>query len=500
MNINIGKLLQNRAALMGEKEAFIHKDKRWTFQQMNARANGFAHFLKKQGFSKGDRIAVLCKNNEDFIAVLMGAAKIGVITVVLNWRLQVPELRYIVEHSKVTLVIYDVDFESTIRALQEQVAITDVLSHETVPSLQSIFDENVHEPVYDASNDDVALIMYTSGTTGKPKGVMISHNNLLAAGMGLSQTIDWWEDDRFLMVAPFFHIGGIAPLITNIMCGCTMVLMEAFEPIAAWKIVENAKVTTMMTVPTMLAYLLKTYEVANVDSSSIRNITCGASSVPAPLILGFRQLGIPVQQVYGITEYTGAVTMWKEQMNRDKYDSMGKSIMHGEIAIVDVKSGEMLPAGEVGEISLRGPQVFVGYFENMEATQQVLRNGWYHTGDVGYIDSDGYLYVVDRIKDMIISGGENIYSAELELALSTHPSVADVAVIGIPDEKWGEIPKAYIVAKPGASITEAEIIEFCKGNIASYKAVKEVEFVEQLPRNAVGKLQKHKLKQGVKQQ
>ncbi len=499
MNINIGKLLQDRAVLMGEKEAFIHKDKRWTFQQMNARANGFAHFLKKQGFAKGDRLAILSKNNEDFIAVLMGAAKIGVITVVLNWRLQVPELQYIVENSKVKLIVYDVDFASMMQALQVQGVNTDILSHATVPSLQAIFEENSQEPVYDASNDDVALIMYTSGTTGKPKGAMISHNNLLAAGMGLSQTIDWWEDDRFLMVAPFFHIGGIAPLITNILCGCTMVLMEAFEPMAAWKIVEQEKITTMMTVPTMLAYLLKTYEVANADSSSIRNITCGASSVPVPLILGFRQLGIPIQQVYGITEYTGAVTMWKEQMNKDKYDSMGKSMMHGEIAVVDVKSGEVLPAGEVGEIRLRGPQVFVGYFENREATKQVLKNGWYHTGDVGYIDRDGYLYVVDRIKDMIISGGENIYSAELELTLANHPAVADVAVIGMPDEKWGEIPKAYIVVKPNISITEADIMAFCKENLASYKAVKEVEFVEQLPRNAVGKLLKHQLKQVVKQ-
>lgn len=204
MNINIGKLLRDRAVLMGEKEAFIHKDKRWTFQQMNAMANGFAHFLKKQGFAKGDRLAILSKNNEDFIAVLMGAAKIGVITVVLNWRLQVPELQYIVENSKVKLIVYDVDFASMMQALQVQGVNTDILSHATVPSLQAIFEENSQEPVYDASNDDVALIMYTSGTTGKPKGAMISHNNLLAAGMGLSQTIDWWEDDRFLMVAPFF--------------------------------------------------------------------------------------------------------------------------------------------------------------------------------------------------------------------------------------------------------------------------------------------------------
>ncbi|QDQ02289.1 o-succinylbenzoate--CoA ligase [Lysinibacillus fusiformis] len=499
MNINIGKLLQNRAVLMGDKEAFVHRNKRWTFQQMNARANGFANYLTKLGYSKGDRIAVLCKNNEDFIAVLMGAAKIGVITVVLNWRLQVAELQYIVEHSKVKLIVYDVDFEPAISALKEQLALDYVYANHTVPSLQAIFEEDTEEPQYKASNDDVALIMYTSGTTGKPKGAMISHNNLFGAGIGLSQTIDWWEDDRFLMVAPFFHIGGIAPLITNVMCGCTMILMETFEPITAWQTIEHEKITTMMTVPTMLAYLLKTYEVASVDTSSIRNITCGASSVPAPLILGFRQLGIPVQQVYGITEYTGAVTMWKEQMDKEKFDSMGKSVMHGEMKIIDVKTEQALPIGQVGEIILRGPQVFVGYFDNAEATHKVLKNGWYSTGDVGYIDHDGYLYVVDRMKDMIISGGENIYSAELELVLSTHPSVADVAVIGVPDEKWGEIPRAYIVITPEAAITETALIHFCKEKLAAYKVVKEVIFVEQLPRNAVGKLLKHQLKQAVAQ-
>lgn len=479
---------------MGEKEAFVRQGNRWTFNQMNQRANGFANYLERLGLSKGDRIALLCKNNEDFVAVFMGAAKIGVVTVVLNWRLQVAELQYIVEHSKVKLIVHDTDFDHVINELHGKIAIPRTISHHTEPSLQVIFQSHSHEPKYNTSNDDVVLIMYTSGTTGRPKGAMISHTNLFAAGIGLSHTIDWWEDDRFLMVAPFFHIGGIAPLVTNIMSGCTMVFMEAFDPVAAWKVIESEKITTMMTVPTMLMYLLKTYEAAKVDISSVRNITCGASSVPAPLILGFRQLGIPVQQVYGITEYTGAVTMWKEQMNKEKLDSMGKIVMYGEMKIVDVKTGGDLPVGKVGEIVLRGPQVFVGYFENEEATQKAIKDGWYHSGDVGYIDEEGFLYVVDRLKDMIISGGENIYSAELELVLASHPSVADVAVVGVPDEKWGEIPKAFIVRKPEKSVTEEEIMVFCKEKLASYKAIKEIVFVDQLPRNSVGKLLKHQLK------
>lgn len=296
------------------------------------------------------------------------------------------------------------------------------------------------------------------------------------------------------MVAPFFHIGGFAPLVTNVHIGATMVLMEDFHPVEAWKAVQQHQITTMMTVPAMLAFMLQTHPMVKPDLSSLRNISCGASAVPAPLILGFRQLGVPIQQVYGITEYTGAVSFWKESQNAEKFDSMGKAVMQGQIRIVDIETKEPVATGTVGEIVLSGPQVFVGYYKNDESYQQAVQNGEFYTGDVGYLDNDGFLYVVDRLKDMIISGGENIYSAELELVLAQHPAVAEVAVIGVPNEKWGEVPRAYIVIKEGQQLTEHEVIAFCKEKLASYKAVKEVAFIEQLPRNAVGKILKTHLK------
>lgn len=493
MDINIGNILEKRAEIMGEKVGFIHKNVQLTFSEMNSRTNAIADYLLQKGLKAGDTIAILCKNNEHAIATFFGAAKVGIISTMVNWRLQQPELAYILTHSDAQLVVYDEVFEEVIEALKTSIPAKDYLSHTTSPSFAEIYEREVAEPTYVTSGEQPILMMYTSGTTGKPKGALLSHDNLFFSSIGLSHTISWYEEDRFLMVAPFFHIGGIAPLMTNIHTGATMILMEDFEPVRAWQLIEQEQITTMMTVPAMVSFLLKTIEAVQPDLSSLRNITCGAAVVPSPLILAFRKLGVPVQQVYGITEYAGAVSFWKESQHREKYDSMGKSVMHGKIEIVHPETRELCPQGEVGEIMLTGPQVFVGYYKNEEAYAETVVDGCFYTGDIGYVDEEGFLYVVDRLKDMIISGGENIYSAELELALATHPAISEVSVVGVPDEKWGEIPRAYVVIKEGYELTEAEVIQYSKERLASYKAIKEVIFVDQLPRNAVGKVLKHHL-------
>ena len=484
--MNIGQVLASRATLSGEKVGFIHREEQITFAEMNARANSFSYYLQQQGLKAGDKIALLCKNNEHVVATFFGAAKLGIITVVLNHRLQVPELQYIFEHSDAELLVFDGGFKDSAKQLSSNTICTD--------ELQAIYTTSALEPSYETSDHDPILMMYTSGTTGKPKGALISHINLQAASIGLSHTIDWWEQDRFLMVAPFFHIGGFAPLVTNVHVGATMILMEDFHPVEAWKAIQIHQITTMMTVPAMLAFMLQTYPMVKTDLSSIRNISCGASVVPAQLILGFRQLGIPIQQVYGVTEFTGGVSFWKEAHNKEKYNSMGKAVMQCSIKIVDIETKVPISTGNIGEIVLSGPQVFVGYYKNEESYQQTVQKGELYTGDVGYFDDEGFLYVVDRLKDMIISGGENIYSAELESVLAQHPAVAEVAVVGVPNEQWGEVPRAYIVANEGQLLTETDIISFCKERLASYKCVKEVAFIEQLPRNAVGKILKTHLK------
>lgn len=499
MKMNIGEVAANRAYLSPEIEGFIGKARRYTFKQMNDRINQFSHFLKSLSVQAGERMALLCKNNEGFITAFFGAAKIGVITIPVNWRLSAREVEYILEDCGASILIYDEAFSELVESIKEKIPVRIFVQSEGLKKNDPLIDELISdipsiEPEYTTFDTDPILFMYTSGTTGKPKGAVITHRNLLFASVGISHIVDWWYGDRFLSVAPFFHIGGFAPIITNLHNGCTSILMEDFHPIEAWKLIEKEKITTMMSVPAMLTFMLQAADAAGADFSTLRNITCGASVVPASLIKAYDKLGIPIQQVYGISEYTGAVSFWKKTMDPEKYDSMGKMVFHGKVKIVNPETKEELPAGEIGEIALYGPQVFIGYWNKPDETSKVLKDGWYYSGDLGRVDEQGFLYVIDRLKDMIISGGENIYSAELEAVITLHENVLEAAVIGVPDPKWGEIPKAYLVAKTGQTVTEEEIFALCKQNLASYKCVKEVEFIEQLPRNAVGKILKMELK------
>lgn len=490
---NIGKMLTNRAYLTPDMEGYIG-EKRYTFKHMNQRVNQFAAYLTNRNIRKGDRVALLCKNNESFITVFFAAAKLGVITVPINWRLQAKEIKYIIDDCEPTLIIHDEIFTSLIEELGQSISI-DLLEVDNHSLDEVIKGFPSKGPIIETADDDQVLMMYTSGTTGKPKGAMVTHTNLLAASIGMSHVIDWWSGDRFLSVAPFFHIGGFAPIITNLHTGSSSILVEDFDPVQAWKIIEEEKVTTMMAVPIMLQYMLKVLGKVNYKYDSLRNITCGASPVPSELIESYDSIGIKVQQVYGITEYTGAVSFWKESMGKDKINSMGKVVFHGDIKIISPDTNEELPVNEIGEIMCSGPQVFKGYWKNEEETNAAFYEGNYLTGDLGKIDSDGFLYVIDRLKDMIISGGENIYSTEVEAVFKDHPDIEEVAVIGKPDLKWGEVPKAFIVKRENSKLTKDEAMQLCRNHLAPYKCVKEIDFIDELPRNASGKILKNTLKE-----
>ena len=501
MNINIGQVLANRSFLSPDLEAFVGAGYRYDFKQVNARVNQMAGYLAQQNIVQGDRVAVLCKNNQHFVTAMYAAAKIGAILLPLNWRLQPPELAYILSDSGASVLLYDVEFSEVAEQMKQEIKISSFVQvGGQGPDLEfeaALAGNSAAEPQIIGGGDDPAIIMYTSGTTGKPKGAILSHNNLLWASIGLSHTIDWQHQDRFLSVAPLFHIGGLAPIVTNIHKGCTTVFMPNFDPAKVWETIVSERINNLMSVPMMLAFMLKIPGVDQLDLSSLRTICCGGSAVPENLIMAYHKLGLKVQQVYGITEYSGAVTFWTYDMGLEKCNSMGKPMFHGDLKIVDPDSGKEMPAGEAGEIYCGGPQVFKGYWNNPGATDKVLVDGWYRSGDVGRKDEDGFVYVVDRLKDMIISGGENIYSAELEMVIGKHPDVAEVAVIGVPDSKWGEMPRAYVAKKPGSELTEEAIIEFCRSNLAKYKCVKEVTFVDALPRNAVGKILKTVIKTNI---
>jgi len=495
---NIGKMLTDRANLLGEKEGFVSNDVRFTFAEINSRANALAHFLLAKGFKPGEKIAIVCKNNEDFIASFFGAAKIGVISVVVNCRLRAQEMTDIFNHSRVKAVVYDAGLKSVIEQTKAETAIPYYLSNKDntgeylISHIVQFYP--LHEPAYATFDDEPILIMYTSGTTGKPKGAMLSHHNLLASAVGLSSTITLWETDRFLLVVPMFHIAGLVPLITTIHTGATAILMEEFEPIAAWRIIEKERISNMMSVPEMLASLIKTFDIMKPNLSTLRAITCGAASVPQQIILVFKQFGIPVQQVYGLTEYTGSLTIWRSEFDAGKYGSKGKHVMYSEMKIISLETGKVLPPYENGEVICRGPQTFLGYYENEEETNKVLKDGWYYTGDIGHVDEEGFLYLVGRLKDIIISNGEKIYSAEIEAVLMRHPAVEQAAVIGVPDAYFGEVPQAYIELKKQAAATAEELMDFCRQELAAYKVVKEIIFMERLPKNTVGKVLKGELR------
>ena len=498
MEINIGKLLANRAYLSPGLEAFSGADYRFNFREANERANRFGAYLKKSGLAPNDRIAVLCKNNEHATTALFGAAKTGVITLMLNWRLQVPELAYILQDSGAVLLLYDAEFAPIAEALNGQTAVKYFLNIEPGKKdndfEKALAGASPAEPAYAGFGSDPAVLMYTSGTTGRPKGVMLTHDNLFWASVGLTHTIDWSYKYRFLSVAPLFHIGGLAPIFGNVHSGCTTYFVPAFDPIKIWDVIVAEKINFLMSVPAMLMFMLFAPDIAKKDLSALKHIVCGGSAVPFSLIETYDKMGIKVEQVYGITEYSGAVTFWIPDMSMDKANSAGKTVFHGQVKILKPESDEAMPTGEVGEICCFGPQVFKGYWKNPEATKAAVGKGYYRSGDMGKIDADGFLYVVDRLKDMIISGSENIYPAELEQVLMTCPGVAEVAVVGKPDNKWGEIPVAFVVKKPDATLAAEDVIAHCKKNLASFKCVKEVKFIEAIPKNSLGKVLKKELR------
>lgn len=498
MNFNIAETMIHRARLTPDDEGFVGEGYRYTFKQVNMRVNRFASYLKQQGLLPGERIAILCKNNEHLAVAIYAAAKAGGVAVILNWRLRVPELDYILNNCKASFLLYDVEFEENVDQLRRTTLVKCYLrnnSQSNDPEFESALSGQTDtEPILVTGGDDPALIMYTSGTTGKPKGATLTHNNLIWSSFGLSHTLDWNFRDRFLLVAPIFHIGGLVPLITDVQKGATTIFAPNFDPKTVWNTIASERITSMMSVPAMLQAMLMVARNTDVDPSSLRWVMCGASAVPESLIRAYLDLGIKVEQVYGITEFSGGVTFWLHNMPLEKCHTHGKSIFYSQVKVVDPKTDIEKPPGEVGEILCKGPFVFKEYWDNPKATSEAIVDGWYRSGDLGKIDEEGYLTVVDRLKDMIISGGENIYPAELEAVILQHPSVLDVAVVGVHDNKWGEIPVGYVVRKPGATVESTDIIRLCKEKLASFKCIREVHFVDDLPRNPVGKILKHALK------
>lgn len=511
MKHNVGLTLKKRASISSTSEAFVEfeRSRRFTFVQLNQRSNRIANSLLEQGVKPGDRVATLLKNSIEFVESYYAIAKIGAVMVPVNWRLVANEIAYILGDSGAQTLIYDADFDTTVEQLSNHADIAldtfyrvnAIESAADIPAFAVDYDTatqsaSIDEPPIGAYDDDLLFLMYTSGTTGHPKGVMHSHRNVLWAELTSMTTSDMRGEDRFLLPMPMFHVGCLIPVSQLVHRGGTGVIMRDIDMGMMFKAIEQEKITTTMSVPALLQFMLVAPEREQHDISSIRWIATGASPVPVSLLHAYEELGIAIHQAYGLTESCGPGTLLLPGDAEAKVGSCGKPQMHTEAKVVDSQGNEVKPgSGEVGELIMAGQHMMLGYWNKPEATAEALRDGWLHTGDLCTVDEDGFITICDRMKDMIISGGENVYPAELENVLAGCPEVSEAAVIGIKSEKWGETPLAIVVAAPGKTPTSESLKAYCKENLAGYKVPQLYEMVDALPRNASGKLLKPTLRE-----
>lgn len=507
MKNNIGLLLRKRAELNRDREAYVDSASglRLTFSELNTRCNRLANALVESGLKPGDRVALLMMNCPEFLAAYFAIAKIGGIVVPLNWRLVADELEFILKDSGSTTLIFGEEFIDLVTELYGRDDGTDLNQWIQVSQTdgESNFSKDYRsfeqggsesEPKIAAFDDDLLYIMYTSGTTGLPKGVVHTHSTSLWALLTFAITCDYREGDRNLAALPMFHVGALTPLILNVYRGVTSVVMREFDPLKAWELIQDEKISHALLVPAMLNFMLQVPKLDRFDFPKLRYILSGASPLPINLIRAYDEIGIEIQQIYGLTETCGPAAVIDGENAIKKIGSTGRAFFHTEIRIVD-EEGNDCAAGEQGELWVSGRHVMKEYWNRPEATKETIVNGgWLRTGDVASMDDEGFIYIQDRIKDMIISGGENVYPAEIENVILGHPDVAEVAVIGQPSERWGESPFAIIVRKED-DLSEADILKFCDGKLARFKLPRGVAFIDLIPRNPSGKVLKRLLRE-----
>jgi acyl-CoA synthetase (AMP-forming)/AMP-acid ligase II len=505
----LADVIRDQARTRGGSIALLFEDRSTSYATLDRHASQVANGLIGLGVRPGERIAYLGKNSDLFLELLMGAVKAQVVTAPVNWRLAAAEVAVIIADAKATALFVGPEFIELVRGLLPQLpGLRTIIAMEggapDWPDFAAWRDvQSDRDPLLALTGDDIAMQLYTSGTTGRPKGAMLSHRNFLTL-LRIADTADnpdwnvWTERDVSLVAMPMFHIGGIGWAVFGLYHGAKSVIAREFDPSKVLDDVARHGISKLFLVPAAMQFIVRQPRARETDFSSLRYVLYGASPIPAALLrecIGV--FGCGFVQMYGMTETTGTIVVLAPEDHvegRDCMRSAGRALPGIEIAILDA-AGWPLPLGEVGEIVTRSPSNMVGYWNMPEATAHTLdADNWLRTGDAGYLDNDGYLYIHDRIKDMIISGGENIYPAEVESAICDHPDVAEVAVIGVPDDDWGEAVKAVVVLKPGRQVDAAGLIGFARARIAAFKSPKSIDFMPALPRNASGKILRRQLR------
>jgi len=499
-----------------KKQAIVCGGKRWTYQEFYDRVNRLSHYLKDLRVGKDDKVAILHPNCHYFLETYYGITQIGAISVPINYRLSPREIAFILQDSESKLLIVDPMFQGQVDPIRGEIkGIVGIIwtgegsiakEPRDLNYEAALIKTNYNKvPTVPISDDDVAQIYYTSGTTGRPKGVMLSHKNVTTHALGTIAEIHLTDRDVWIHVAPLFHLADAWATWAVTWVGGTHVLVREFDPKIVLETIEREKVTLTNLIPTMLNLMVNHPEVGKFDYSSLRVLLSGGAPIAPEVVRKIVEtFKCGYIQTYGMTETSPYLTLsiLKEQLKKLSYEDQlrfksktGREFIGVELKVVSERGEEIKrDEKEVGEIIVKGDIVTKGYWKLPEETEKSIRNGWLYTGDMAVMDEEGYVTIVDRKKDMILTGGENVYSTEVENILYLHPSILECAVIGVPDQKWGEAVKGIVVLKPNHKATEGEIIQFCKDRMAHYKAPKSIDFIDALPRTGSGKIHKKGLR------
>ena len=500
--MNWYNVLAHHAGRAPDKVLTLFEGEATTYEEMAGRVTALAGGLAAGGVGPGDVVAILSYNCPEFLETLFAANHVGAIAMPINWRLAAPEVRYILEHSGARALVCD---EALLTLAEEAAAgLDDALVRISIapvgaPGWTTISDLRSSSPGTEpvaAGGDDVHRLMYTSGTTGRPKGVMLTHANLAWKNLAHIVEFGFTSADLGLACGPLYHVGALDLTTTSLIAaGATTIIHRTFDASAVVDEIERSRVTAVWLAPAMVNAIMSLPDIEQRDLSSIRVVINGGEKMPIPLIERIQRVfpSAWFADAYGMTETVSGDTFLDRASIITKLGSVGRPCLYLELDLWD-EDGRSVPAGEQGEIVMRGPKVFKGYWRDPEATSAAFTGGWFHTGDIGVRDEDGYLYIVDRLKDMIVSGGENIASSEIERVLYEHDSVLEAAVVGRPDARWGEVPVAFVALRQGAEATPDALIAHCGEQLARFKVPKEVTFVEALPRNPSGKVLKRELR------
>ena len=488
-NEGLGSWPERRARMTPGRVAVVFEGQPITYAEVAERVRRLAGVLRDRGIGPGDRVAYLGPNHPAFLETFFATAALGAVFVPLNTRLAEPELRYMLDDSGAELLLFGREHAETAMhlAVRDRIAV----AGEYEELLAAAPAEPVDTPV---ALDDVCMIMYTSGTTGHPKGAMLTHGNLTWNCYNLLVDLDLAGDDVALVSAPLFHTAALNHTALPVFLkGGTNVLVGRFDPAQSFDLIAEHRITLVFGVPAMFQQIALSPRWADADLSSLRILHCGGAPVPMPLIRTYQDRGLTFVQGFGMTEASPGVLLLRPDDSVRKAGSAGTPMFFTDVRVV-TPDGTDAAVGEPGEVVVRGPNVMAGYWQRPDETARTLDGAWLHSGDIATVDDEGYLTIVDRLKDMIISGGENIYPAEIEGVLYEHPAVAECAVVGVPDERWGEVGRAMVVLRDGASATPDELLAFLDGRLARYKIPRTAVIVDALARNASGKLLRHKLR------